>query len=139
MLKWIETYRAARDNTGNQEIAALPLYEYACKKCGRHHERIETFKGPHMRTCPSCGGRVEQLISAPSLQFKGSGWYVNDYGGKSASGESSKNEAGDSAKSADGKESSGAKDSKESKDSKPAKESKGSEKPKPTSNQGKDR
>jgi putative FmdB family regulatory protein len=114
---------------GNQESAALPLYEYACKKCGRHHERIETFKGPHMRKCPSCGGKVEQLISAPALQFKGTGWYVTDYAGKSSTGESSKGEGGkgeggDPAKTADGKESSGGKDEKDSKESKETKESK---------------
>ena len=112
---------------GNQERAALPLYEYACKKCKRHHERIESFKGPHMRTCPSCGGKVEQLISAPALQFKGTGWYVTDYAGKSGGGESAKSDGGESAKAADGKDSSGgkdAKDSKESKDSRETKESK---------------
>jgi putative FmdB family regulatory protein len=105
----------------------LPLYEYACKKCGRHHERIETFKGPHMRTCPNCGGKVEQLISAPALQFKGTGWYVTDYAGKSGGGESGKIDSGESSKSADGKDSGGAKDSsdsKESKEGKSAKESK---------------
>ena len=120
----------------------MPLYEYACKKCGRHHERIETFKGPHMRKCPSCGGRVEQLISAPALQFKGTGWYVTDYAGKSSSGESSKNEGGDSAKSADGKETGGgkdAKDSKESKDTKETKESKESKKSKSESKPSKEK
>jgi putative FmdB family regulatory protein len=115
-------------SSGNQESAALPLYEYACKKCGRHTERIETFKGPHMRTCPSCGGKVEQLISAPALQFKGTGWYVTDYAGKSSTGDSGKGEggkgeSGDSAKSGDGKES-GSKDAKESKESKDTKETK---------------
>jgi putative FmdB family regulatory protein len=112
-------------STGNQESAALPLYEYACKKCKRHHERIESFKGPHMRTCPSCGGKVEQLISAPALQFKGTGWYVTDYAGKSGGGEAGKSDGGDSAKAADGKDS-GGKDSKDSKESKDAKESKDS-------------
>jgi len=31
-------------------------------------------------TCPECGGSVRRLLSAPALQFKGSGWYVTDYG-----------------------------------------------------------
>ncbi len=30
--------------------------------------------------CPECGGSVRRLLSAPALQFKGSGWYVTDYG-----------------------------------------------------------
>ena len=122
-------FRPACGLLGIQESAALPLYEYACKKCGRHHERIETFKGPHMRTCPECGGKVEQLISAPALQFKGTGWYVTDYAGKSSAGESGKSEGGkseggDSGKAADAKESGGGKDAKESKESKDTKETK---------------
>jgi predicted nucleic acid-binding Zn ribbon protein len=38
-----------------------------------------------------CGGEVEQLISAPALHFKGTGWYVTDYAknGKSPSTSSS--------------------------------------------------
>ena len=31
-------------------------------------------------TCSECGGSVRRLLSAPALQFKGSGWYVTDYG-----------------------------------------------------------
>jgi putative FmdB family regulatory protein len=68
---------------------AVPLYEYECQKCGRRTEKIENVSGPHLKKCPHCGGKVEPLISAPAIQFKGSGWYVTDYAGKSASGENS--------------------------------------------------
>jgi predicted nucleic acid-binding Zn ribbon protein len=27
-----------------------------------------------------CGGEVDKLISRSAIRFKGSGWYVNDYG-----------------------------------------------------------
>lgn len=57
----------------------MPLYEYQCEKCGKHFERIEKVDGPHLKKCPSCGGRMERLMSAPAIQFKGSGWYVTDY------------------------------------------------------------
>jgi putative FmdB family regulatory protein len=70
--------------------AAVPLYEYECQKCGRRTERIENVSGPHLKKCPSCGGKVEPLISAPAIQFKGSGWYVTDYAGKSSSDNSDK-------------------------------------------------
>ena len=46
-----------------------------------------------MKKCPECGGKVEQVISAPAVQFKGSGWYVTDYAKKSGGGSSSKPEA----------------------------------------------
>jgi putative FmdB family regulatory protein len=62
----------------------VPLYEYECQKCGRRTEKIENVSGPHLKKCPHCGGKVEALISAPAIQFKGSGWYVTDYAGKSA-------------------------------------------------------
>jgi len=108
----------------------LPLYEYECKKCGRRHERIENFKGPHLKKCPTCGGKVEQLISAPALQFKGTVWYVTDYAGKSVSGESAKSDAVAAEKAADTKSSSDAKDAKNAKESKDGKETKESKKPK---------
>lgn len=77
----------------------MPLYEYQCKKCGHRFERIQKFSDPHVKKCPECGGAVEQLLSAPAVQFKGSGWYVTDYGKGGSSSGSSKN--GESAKSED--------------------------------------
>src|SRR5260370_20241256 len=66
--------------------ASVPLYEYKCLKCGRHTEKIENVSGPHLKKCPHCGGKVESVITAPAIQFKGAGWYVTDYGGKKNSG-----------------------------------------------------
>ena len=87
----------------------MPLYEYQCKKCGHIFEKIVKFSDKPIKKCPECGGVVEQTISAPAVQFKGSGWYVTDYAKKSQSSSSSSD---------GGKE---AKDSKESKDSKDSK------------------
>ena len=61
----------------------MPLYEYQCKKCGHRFEKIQKFSDKPIRKCPECGGPVEQTISAPAVQFKGSGWYVTDYAKKS--------------------------------------------------------
>jgi len=103
----------------------VPLYEYKCLKCGRKTEKIENMNGPHLKKCPHCGGKVEAMFSAPAIQFKGSGWYVTDYGGKKSGSDSGKEEkateskdskdaAKDSAaKGSDSKES-GSKDSKDS-------------------------
>ncbi|MGB7188899.1 MAG: zinc ribbon domain-containing protein [Acidobacteriaceae bacterium] len=60
----------------------MPLYEYRCKQCGHQFEKIQSFSAPEEKVCPVCGGEVEKLISAPAFQFKGSGWYVNDYAAK---------------------------------------------------------
>jgi putative FmdB family regulatory protein len=57
----------------------MPLYEYRCSKCGNVFEVLEKFAGAPLTVHPGCGGAVERLISTSALQFKGSGWYVNDY------------------------------------------------------------
>jgi putative FmdB family regulatory protein len=88
----------------------MPLYEYQCKKCHHRFERIQKFSDPHVKKCPECGGAVEQLISAPAVQFKGTGWYVTDYANKSGSSSSSESAA--------------------KKDDKPKSESKSDDKPK---------
>jgi putative FmdB family regulatory protein len=79
----------------------MPLYEYQCKKCHHRFERIVKFSDPLMKKCPDCGGVVERTISAPAVQFKGSGWYVTDYAKRSSSGTASS--AGDSASKAESK------------------------------------
>ncbi|HKD78722.1 MAG TPA: zinc ribbon domain-containing protein [Candidatus Angelobacter sp.] len=60
----------------------MPLYEYQCKKCKHRFEKIRKFSDPPIRKCPECGSPVEQLLHAPAVQFKGTGWYVTDYAGK---------------------------------------------------------
>jgi putative FmdB family regulatory protein len=75
----------------------VPLYEYLCKKCKHKFEKIQKFSARHIKKCPECGGVLEQVIHAPSVHFKGSGFYVNDYPGK---GSGSSSESGASAEGA---------------------------------------
>src|SRR6266480_4670146 len=74
----------------------MPLYDYRCHKCGETFEVRQKFADELLRVHEACGGELERLISAPALQFKGTGWYVTDYGrnGKipSASSSESKTE-----------------------------------------------
>jgi len=89
----------------------MPLYEYRCTSCGERTEVLQHLDEPPMTVCPRCGGPVQKMLSAPALQFKGSGWYVTDYGrggaadrskelaAKNASAKSSKSDAGSSSKS----------------------------------------
>jgi putative FmdB family regulatory protein len=72
----------------------MPLYEYECKKCGHRFEKIQKFSDKMVKKCPECGGQVEQMISAPAVQFKGSGWYVTDYAKKSSSQGSTSGDSG---------------------------------------------
>jgi putative FmdB family regulatory protein len=58
----------------------MPLYDYRCHKCGETFEVRQSFSDEPLQTHEGCGGTVERLISLPALQFKGTGWYVTDYG-----------------------------------------------------------
>lgn len=61
----------------------MPLYEYECAKCGHRAEVIQRVGDGPIGPCSECGGEMGRLLSAPSFQFKGSGWYVTDYARKS--------------------------------------------------------
>jgi putative FmdB family regulatory protein len=97
----------------------MPNYEYLCKKCGHRFEQIRKFSDKQLRKCPECGGVIEQVISAPAVQFKGSGWYVTDYPKKGAGSAAS---SGSSSSSPEGESS--AKVVKETKESKETKDTK---------------
>jgi putative FmdB family regulatory protein len=72
----------------------VPLYEFKCKKCGHRFERIQSYSAADPTECPVCHGEVERMLSAPSVQFKGSGFYSTDYGAKPSA--SSKSQDGNS-------------------------------------------
>lgn len=85
-------------STGKTETNEMPLYEYECQSCGRRTELLQRFGDEPLATCPECGGKVRKLFSAPAVQFKGTGWYVTDYGrggNGNGSGSESKSEAGE--------------------------------------------
>ena len=106
----------------------MPLYEYECKKCHHRFERIVKYSDLPMKKCPDCGGRVEQTITAPAVQFKGSGWYVTDYAKKSSGTATSSNGDSKSKDEAASKKESGSKEEsaskKEEKSLKPSEKSK---------------
>ena len=64
----------------------MPLYEYKCDHCGDVFEVIQKFSDAPIEQHEGCGGRVERLLSAPALQFKGTGWYVTDYARNAGNG-----------------------------------------------------
>ena len=80
----------------------MPLYEYQCKQCAHRFEKIQSFSAPEEKVCPECGGEVERLISAPAIQFKGAGWYVNDYAGRNKAPSSGKSDGSKDGGSKDG-------------------------------------
>lgn len=96
----------------------MPLYEYECTKCHKRTEKIESVAGPHLKKCPHCGGKVEQSITAPAIQFKGSGWYVTDYAGKKSAPSESTTATSEGTAKESGKEAAKESASKETKEKK---------------------
>lgn len=60
------------------------MYEYRCTQCGYRFEKIQSFNSEPELECPKCKGALIRPLTAPAFQFKGSGWYVNDYASKSS-------------------------------------------------------
>lgn len=71
----------------------MPLYEYRCGACGSVFEVMQKFSDDALTVHEDCGGPVQRLLSAPALQFKGSGWYITDYARGGNKGESGKTES----------------------------------------------
>ena len=94
----------------------MPLYEYQCKKCKHKFEKIQKFSDRPIKKCPECGSPVEKVMHAPNVQFKGSGWYVTDYGGKSDKSDKSKPEGSSEKADTDKKESTAKEDGAKPKD-----------------------
>ena len=59
----------------------MPLYEFRCPE-GHDFEKFyrSISSAPSEEKCPECGLMAERRISAVGLVFKGSGFYITDYG-----------------------------------------------------------
>ena len=79
----------------------MPLYEYQCNECNDRFENIQKFSDPLLKVCKKCGGSLEQLISSPAIQFKGSGFYITDYAKKGSSAAASDGNDNDAKKAPD--------------------------------------
>src|SRR5215475_13650357 len=77
----------------------MPIYEYEGRKCHAHIEVFQKVSDKPPTKCRKCGGKLERKISAPAIQFKGSGWYVTDYAGKTTKNEKSESESATESKS----------------------------------------
>jgi putative FmdB family regulatory protein len=56
----------------------MPLYDYACTKCGRVHEVRHGFNESYERPCEACGAELRRVFNPAPILFKGSGFYATD-------------------------------------------------------------
>lgn len=58
----------------------MPIYDYQCSHCGFKQEVMRKLSDPTLSTCPQCQQNTfSKLLSAPSFQLTGSGWYATDF------------------------------------------------------------
>ena len=65
----------------------MPTYEYKCSDCGHSFEIFQAMSDEPVKKCGNCGGDVRKVFGSAGIIFKGSGFYVNDYRNKGASGD----------------------------------------------------
>jgi putative FmdB family regulatory protein len=70
----------------------MPLYDYACTRCGRVREVRHGFDETYEAPCESCGAPLRRVFNAAPVLFKGSGFYVTDSRRSSATGKPEKSE-----------------------------------------------
>lgn len=62
----------------------MPTYGYHCEECEHEMESFQKITDDPLKNCPNCG--KDALRRGPGggigLSFKGSGFYINDYGPK---------------------------------------------------------
>ena len=102
----------------------MPRYDYKCRSCDNVFELRQSFNAETVAPCPKCGSTSNRQFHAPPVIFKGSGWYVNDYG----KGRSNNGVAGDKKES----DSDSGKKSESTSSSESSSDSKGSKKESPS-------
>ncbi len=80
----------------------VPTYEYKCAE-GHLTEVFQKMSDEPLKKCGICGKKVERVLFAPSIHYKGTGFYSTDYGkGGKKSRTEAKSEGGDTKKSDSG-------------------------------------
>ena len=58
----------------------MPIYEFECRLCGAHFERLQKLADADPTQCPECGKEsIKRRLTAPAFRLAGSGWYETDF------------------------------------------------------------
>ena len=74
----------------------MPRYDYECQTCHHRFEVKQSFESDPVATCPDCMNGARRVIHSVPVVFKGSGFYVNDYGKGRASKSTDSTDSGGS-------------------------------------------
>ncbi len=56
----------------------MPIYDYKCDNCALQMEIISPIEQRNNKHKCSCGGKLSKVLHAPSIRFKGEGFYKSD-------------------------------------------------------------
>jgi len=58
----------------------MPIYDFQCTSCGHKAEMMRKMSESNTTTCPHCKTEAfTKMLSAPSFQLNGTGWYATDF------------------------------------------------------------
>jgi len=82
----------------------MPTYGYRCRSCGNEFEVLQKISDPPLKTCPKCAGKLDKMVYAAGIIYKGSGYYNTDYksGSKGSDKASDKADSNGSGSSSEG-------------------------------------
>jgi putative FmdB family regulatory protein len=75
----------------------MPTYGYRCRSCGHEFEVLQKISDPPLKTCPKCAGKLDKMVYAAGIIYKGSGYYNTDYKSGSKSSDKTDSKASDKA------------------------------------------
>jgi putative FmdB family regulatory protein len=76
----------------------MPIYDFQCTSCSFKDELLRKSSDAGTILCPKCSQETfSKMLSAPSFQLNGSGWYATDFKDKKVtkSDDSAKTSAAD--------------------------------------------
>lgn len=57
----------------------MPIYPYSCQNCQHAFEALQKISDNALTQCPSCSEeKLVKMLSAPSFQLSGSGWFRDE-------------------------------------------------------------
>ena len=74
--------------TNRLSLISMPTYEFRCPDGHEFEKFYRSIGGAESQAaCPVCGKPAERMMSAAGFAFKGSGFYLTDYGKNAHRGE----------------------------------------------------